>query len=235
MQKASAYRKYTVSLLLALSTCYTWGSSLTEIKSRFQQELSLQIITDEKTDHTWPDVTYDLCTDSTEIFNYLSLLYQEYKKYPPGFFEKIRIKKIIVCKNLALRDQYRAAIPDPKKNSVVLSLNGQKGIFTEYYLTYVMHHELHHCTEFSLWKSMIYKWPEWNKLNSKNFKYQKGGSVAYKKENTAVNWLGSTHPHEGFINLYSTTGPEEDRSELMAMLMTEKGNADILTYYHQDE
>lgn len=133
-----------------------------------------------------------------------------------------------------MRDQYRAAIPDPKNKSLVLSLNGQRGIFTTQYLVYVMHHELNHCTEFAIWKSMIHRWSKWSKLNAKNFKYQKGGSIAYKPQKNQINWLGSTHPHEGFINLYATTGQEEDRSELFAMLMTDQGCVDILKYYSND-
>ncbi|MEL7145161.1 MAG: hypothetical protein AAFO69_02235, partial [Bacteroidota bacterium] len=80
-------------------------------------------------------------------------------------------------------------------------------------------HELHHCTEYQYWHTMNYEWEEWTEANRQDFQYKGGGAFAY--EQPEIDWYTFSRHSEGFINLYSTTAQEEDRSEIVAAIMSE--------------
>lgn len=171
---------------------------------------------------SWGSVSYDPDAGEDELIQYLDLLGREFSKYPQGYLRQSQALTIILGRDLNFCGQPRAAIPDPYKKQLFLSVNGAFKIKSERYLAHVMHHELHHLTEYSMWKNMTFDWHEWISLNGDGFCYGKGGADAYSEYIAkGTDFYSPNNPHQGFINLYSLTGDEEDRAELMAFIMTD--------------
>ena len=225
--------KFGLTLLLLLFCTNTNASSIRQIISKIESDLEVKVVYNQKVEDTWSNIFYENCDDSLETKQYLVSLQKEYAKYPKGYFQLAGVNRIILGKKMRFGEQYRAAIPDPYLNSLFLSIDGAYGAKSETYLIHVMHHELHHCTEYAMWKDMNYVWDLWAKTNNPTFVYMNGGSDAY--ENLEIDWYSMTHPQQGFINLYSTTAQEEDRSELMALIMTDTEREFIFKYYPEDE
>jgi len=223
------YQK-SILLPLFLVSIYCFGSELKGI-DEVKDALGVEIITDTTFHGTWTSVSYDKIQDTVRIINYLNLLLVEYGKYPKGYLHNVSVEKIILCDNLIYYGQKRAAIPDPYKKALYLEIDSNN---TKNYLIHVMHHELHHCTEYSLYNDMYYKWEEWEKINISNFKYGKGGGSAYEGSNKKIDWYDMSHPVEGFVNLYSTTGEEEDRSEIVALIMNDDERYLLFKYCKDD-
>lgn len=222
-------------MIFFLTACFNINinaNTITDTISKIENKLSVAVVYDKIINDSWSSVTYKKCNDSLETIKYLTLLSREYSKYPKGYFQLIGIKTIVLGKKLKFSNQSRAAIPDPYSNSLFLSIDGNDGHFSKEYLIHVMHHELNHCTEYAIWKNMNYKWRDWGKSNRLFFKYKGGGQLAC--ENLAVNWYSITHPQKGFMNLYSTTAQEEDRCELIALIMTDEERKYIFQYYSKD-
>ncbi|MCW3083113.1 MAG: hypothetical protein JWP12_479 [Bacteroidetes bacterium] len=216
-------------------TSYSTGkaSAIADTISKIENNLSVEIVYDKIVKDTWSLVNYETCNDSVETINYLTVLSREYAKYPKGYFQLVGIKTIILGKKLRINNQYRAAVPDPYSNFLFLSIDGQDGDFPTEYLIHVMHHELNHCTEYAIWKDMSYKRNDWAKCNRLFFRYKSGGEYAYHHQ--SIDWYSVTHPKKGFLNLYSTTAQEEDRSELVALIMSDEGRKYIFEYYSKDK
>jgi hypothetical protein len=184
--------------------------------------LGVTIMMDQSISDSWGAVTYEKCSNEEEVLRYLDLLSREFAKYPKGYLAQSCTVTIILGRNLNFCGQPRAAIPDPYKKQLFLSINGAFNIASRRYLAHVMHHELHHLTEYSMWKSMTFDWPEWILLNGDGFCYGHGGAEAYADCLTkGTDFFTPENPHMGFVNRYSLTGDEEDRAELMAFLMTD--------------
>ena len=181
---------------------------------------------------TWGKVSYDRADKTWETRRYMDMLSGELTSYPEGYMSKALVRRIVLGRNLAFNGEFRAAVPDPYRQLLFLSVNGSYGESSLSYLVHVLHHELHHMVEFSVWKNMYFNWVEWEKLNPEGFSYGRGGAGAYM--GYEPDYYTVTHPLNGFMNLYSMTGGEEDRCELMAFLMSEKGRAKLLKYYSRD-
>lgn len=199
-------------------------------------KLNLNIVIDPCIADSWKAVSYDAVENENTLIRYLNLLIVEYSKYPKGYLQQAHVNTLVLTQNLKFRDQFRAAIPDPYKKQLFLSVDGAYGIASPRYLAHVMHHELHHCTEYAIWKNMSYDWKDWLMLNPENFCYGSGGAMAY--EQTAfgkTDFFSPTNPQKGFINHYSITGDEEDRAELLAFLMTDFDRPVIQRLIQQDD
>lgn len=227
------YLKFSLTLLLLTFYSKSNASSIRQIISKIETDLKVKIIYNKKVDDSWSYIFYENCDDSLETKQYLASLQKEYAKYPKGYFQLAGVNRIVLGKKMRYGDQFRAAVPDPYLNSLFLSIDGAYGANDETYLIHVMHHELHHCTEYAMWKDMNYVWDLWTKTNNPTFVYMNGGSDAY--ENLEIDWYSMTHPQQGFINRYSTTAQEEDRSELMALIMTDTEREFIFQYYPDDK
>lgn len=190
----------------------------------------VELVKDEIVRDTWGRVSYDIPNIETETGRYISLLTKELELYPDNYLRKADIRKIVLGRDLAFDGEYRAAVPDPYRHILYLSINGSFGESGVSYLVHVIHHELHHLVEFAVWKNMYFNWVEWNKLNPEGFSYGRGGA----QRNGGPDYYTVTHPLNGFMNLYSMTGGEEDRCELMAFLMSSRERSKLLKYYPGD-
>lgn len=182
-----------------------------------------------------------VCFDNNGItekhtLRYLELLKREFLKYPPSYLQKVGAETIILGHNLRFNNQPRAAVPDPFRKQLFLSMNGAFGISSERYLVHVMHHELHHCTEYSIWRNMTFDWSDWMLLNEEGFCYGNGGASVYLDyEKSKTDFYSPVNPKRGFVNLYSLTGDEEDRAELIAFIMNDHERAVIKNLCTKDE
>jgi len=191
----------------------------------------IEIVIGDVVADTWGEVTYDPPADDVQVSRYLSIIRRELLLYPKGYHSRAGIKKMVIGKNLAFSNEYRGAVPDPYRKVLYLSMNGADGEKNETYLVHILHHELHHMVEYAVWKDMFFNWAEWNRLNPVGFSYGRGG-VGYRNRNT--DYYSVIHPINGFLNLYSMTGGEEDRCELAAFLMSAAERKYLLKYYRSD-
>lgn len=229
-----------VAIVLCLLSLKVYSAGfhekLHEKIDRVALKLGVKIILNSDACDTWNAVTYDEETAEPVLSYYLDLLRREYTKYPSGFLPQADVQTLVLTKNLKFSGQSRAAVPDPYKKQLFLSVDGAYGISSERYLVHVMHHELHHCTEYSIWKSMAYDWSDWILLNEDGFCYGNGGASAYTDYiNKGTDFYTPSNPQKGFINRYSLTGDEEDRAELMAFIMTDFERPLIVRLYRDDE
>lgn len=97
-----------------------------------------------------------------------------------------------------------------------------------------MHHELHHSTEYALFKDMFFKWDKWARKNKRKFDYGKGGEIAYHDENKNIDYYTINHPQKGFVNLYSTMGQEEDRCEIVSLIMNDNERPLLIEFCKKD-
>jgi hypothetical protein len=202
--------------------------------SEIEQKLSLKIFFDQKIEDNWDAVSYEFCNDSVELDRYLEMLKTEYFKYPPGFFKCVGVERIVLGKKMYYEKQQRAAVPDPYNKTLYLGIDGGQGNSTSIYLIHVMHHELNHMTEYAMWNDMFYHWDDWEKTNRKRFHYNPGGgSKAY--ENLFVDWYSMCHPKKGFFNRYSRMGEEEDRSEVISLIMSDLERNYVYEYCKKDK
>jgi hypothetical protein len=184
--------------------------------------LGVTIIADGEVHDSWGAVSYGTPANQRELLHYLELVEREFSKYPEDYLNQSRAHTLILVNDLKYCDQPRAAIPDPYRKQLYLSVNGAFRITSERYLAHVMHHELHHLTEYSMWRNMTFDWNEWISLNGDGFCYGSGGADAYAEYlANGTDFYSPVNPHQGFINRYSLTGDEEDRAEMMAFIMTD--------------
>jgi hypothetical protein len=192
----------------------------------------VELVTGEIIRDTWESVIYEPVKNTGETGRYISMLMRELLLYPQGYPAKAGVRIIVPGRDLEFNGEYRAAVPDPYRGVLYLSINGSYGESGESYLMHVLHHELHHMLEYAVWKDMYFNWAEWNKLNPEGFSYGRSESAGYSY--TEPDYYTGTHPLNGFLNLYSMTGGEEDRCELMAFLMSVKDRKRLLKYYRVD-
>lgn len=223
--------KYAILFFLTFIFSFTFAS--TTILKNFQQEFGIQIILEDTFKSTYEKVEYDVVLDDNMLENYIQkVLNPELQKYPSSYFEKIGLKQIVLCTNLAIDSQKRAAIPDPIKNTLFLSI---ENTYDKEYLTHVLHHEIHHIAEYAQWQDMFYVWKKWERKNTKNFAYGTGGHFAYIDGNEIIDWYKINNPKNGFVNLYSTLGPEEDRCEIVALIMSDFERPLLLEFMQTDK
>jgi len=198
-------------------------------------QLGVTVLLGQPDGDTWGAVDYQLNFDERRLIRYMDLLIHEYCKYPETYLVRSGVETIVLTTDLKYKDQPRAAIPDPYKKQLFLSVNGAYVLPSERYLRHVLHHELQHCAEFMLWRSMTYDWPEWSDLNDTTFCYGEGGETIYRSGQVrSQDYYSASNPIPGFINLYSLTGDEEDRAEVLAYLMTDEERPMLMTLLTKD-
>ncbi len=162
---------------------------------------------------SWNALHYQFASkkDYPSLLKYLKLFQKEFNKYPVKFIHNIKLKGVIFVKDLSISGQRRAAVPDYYVE--YLYYDFERGAHNAIYQQHVIHHELYHMVEQEKNGSGYYKDPNWAKLNSPDFQYGKGGR--FMRGGNAYTY---NHPQPGFVNLYSTSGLEEDKAEIFATL-----------------
>ena len=138
-------------LMLTLVCCQEKHPKVQEVENLF----GFEIITNQKFRSYSNRLHYNKVEDSVRIANYLDIFIEEFQKYPIAYFDKINLKRIILCEDLSVGNMKRAAYPDPKRNTLVLSLDAFEKRIP--YIIHILHHELHHCTEIALFETKYHK------------------------------------------------------------------------------
>lgn len=165
---------------------------------------------------SWPGVSYSALKTadikSPQGQAYQQIFIQEFSKYPIELIKLADLKQVAIVKTLKYSGQDRAALPDFLQE--ILYLDAFAGNNNPTYQRHVVHHEFYHLLEEEVYGNVYFKDPEWNALNPDDFRYGDGGANARTGPQYDL-----THPAPGFINLYSTSGLEEDKAEIFAALM----------------
>lgn len=183
-------------------------------RQQLQQRLNVRIHT------TKQDIRVELSTGAVtaaavsgdQANEYLSMLVREFAVYPPAFVRRTKLKRIVVCQQLAYDGQQRAAVPDFEHDT--LYLDWQSGASDRHYQRAVMHHEFFHIVDYQD-DGFVYEDKAWQQLNTADFRYGPGGAAVQGDARQSA----FRRPTDGFLTHYSTAGVEEDKAELFAHLM----------------
>jgi hypothetical protein len=220
------------ALLSVAPAAVSQGDEIATQAAALSKKLSVKVVYDRVVPDTWNIGKYRVPADRARLKHYLGLLDAEYSKYPAGFLVKAQAGTLILCEAFVINGTPCAAMPDPYGNRLYLAIDGAYGTGTDSYLVHVMHHELNHNTEYAIWKNQYYKWNEWAALNTPGFTYGQGGASAYGIIN--VDYYSFTNPAPGFLNLYSMTAQEEDRSEIIALMMSDLERPSLVALCEKD-
>ena len=166
-------------------------------------------------------------SDSAALKRFTGIFNQEFGKYPVAFIKRSSLKHVGFVKRLTVFSQKRSAMPDYFKK--VLYLDIYVGDHDSTYQKHVIHHEFYHMVEQEFNGNAYYKDPAWSALNDPAFQYGTGGENA-----RGSNMYPLTHPEDGFINLYSRSGLEEDKAELYATLFIPEEASKVNTWVVED-
>ncbi len=149
-----------------------------------------------------------------ELAKYAPILIREWSLYPVSLVRKTKLKRIVLCRDLAFAGQKRTAVPDFENETLYLDVS--RGLHAERYVRKVIHHEFFHMID---WRDdgAVYSDRSWMGLNPKGFTYGDGGVNAQDDPTVSLH----TEAAPGFLNRYSMSGVEEDKAELFAHLLVE--------------
>lgn len=200
------------------------------IVSQIESKYPIRISYKKSLKWTWGIVGYTklAVSDYAQLLKYLTIFQEEFNKYPPEFIRKSNLKWVVIGKNLSYLGQHRASIPDYRRE--ILYYDIAQGSYDTCYQKSVIHHEFYHMIEEEFNGNVYYKDTDWAKLNSKDFKYGKGGKYFNSSISKKV-----FHPDPGFITDYSTSGLEEDKAEVYAGLFVEETSACLGDWIKEDE
>lgn len=138
-----------------------------------------------------------------------ALILQELLKFPREFIYRIDLHGIYPCKSLCFNGVPWGGLVEFESRTIYLDTSWASGL--PEYARRVFHHELFHLLDFTD-DGKIYEDVSWARLNSEEFRYQRG---------PRVRGAGELTHNEGFLNRYSMYGVEEDKAELFAFAMTD--------------
>ncbi len=117
----------------------------------------------------------------------------------------LNLKYLILCSDTKSGGRAIGGIPVPPLNLIMLSVGNNEN--SPAYLKHTFLHELYHFIEYRFGSN---KDPDWQKLFAKGYTNSYHG----KMKNSVI---GSAK--KGFLNVYSTSFPHEERAELFATLL----------------
>lgn len=144
---------------------------------------------------------------------YAPLFKKEWSLYPKSLMAKAKVIKIVVCRDLAVNGQLRAAVPAFEIDTMYY--DAELGSYAPHYQRTVVHHEFFHMIDFRM--GVMRKDPEWSALNPKDFSYGTGGK---NMRDGNAGTLRDDIP--GFLTQYGTAAVEEDKAELFAHLIVSR-------------
>lgn len=205
----------TVALLLLVP-----GVALVEVPAAVKplvEKYGLQVVT---TAPTFPvkmssGVITGKAADPKALARYLTLFVPEFQLYPADLIRRTKLKRLVFCENLAFAGQLRTALPDFEHDTLYYDV--ARGAENPAYQRKVIHHEYYHLIDLRD-DGRLYRDERWAALNTAGFKYGTGGKNAQEVADTGT----LTDKYPGFLNHYSTTGVEEDKAEVFALLMMDR-------------
>ncbi|WP_165066925.1 zinc-binding metallopeptidase [Paludisphaera rhizosphaerae] len=146
------------------------------------------------------------------LTKYARLLSEEFALYPASLVRKARLRRLVLCSDLAFNGELRGAIPDYWHGDLYLDV--VRGSASPPYQRTAIHHEFFHLVDYQD-DGEVYRDDAWSALNPIDFRYGPGGA------NVQDDPSGSL-PNEktrGFLTAYATSGVEEDKAEVFSRLI----------------
>ncbi|MCC6408177.1 MAG: hypothetical protein IT453_13525 [Planctomycetes bacterium] len=147
-----------------------------------------------------------------DVARFAFWLADEWSDYPRCWIETARLEAVVFCSELRWDVQPRASIP--VFDAGLLYFDVALGAEQESYVRRVVHHEFFHSfdrfDDGELWTD-----EHWSALNPRGFTYGGGGVTRQHEPSTSLLETATT----GFVDDYATSGVEEDKAELFAVLM----------------
>ena len=196
------------------------GALVRLLSERLQRDLGVTIVLDEARRSYWLRVSYTPSTSVHKVLRFLEIMYDEYKKYPNGYFVRARSAQLVLAEEIHVRGDPRSAFPDARHGRLVFSVCDVNQPFVESYIVHVLHHELQHNAEYARWSRFYYKWADWSDLNPPGFEYVAEGDQRRRDDLLHPSLLPGD-PIRGFASRYATVSEEEDRAETIAALMSD--------------
>ena len=163
-------------------------------------------------------VSGEAFTDSPEdrarLQRLLSVVLPGLERYPSAFFANVRLKNIVLVKELAVGGQRRLAMPMAESDGVAYADNNA-GTLCPAGMEMRVHHEFYHFIDHREFDDYYHLDPSWLALNPDGLQYGKGGATFYGKN---LQDLG--HVKDGLVSAYSSYGQEEDKAETFGWMMT---------------
>jgi len=156
-------------------------------------------------------------SDDATVIAVVTMIYNEWSKYPSGFLTKVGLKKIAIAGSIKNSGYEVAAMPRAEDLDVVYY---STNFGAEAYMKRIAHHELNHLIEYNAYGTYYYNDATYKACNSPEFSYSSSGIDAYTGLGISAYAL---HPKEGLIDGYSTYGIEEDKAQMYTELFANIG------------
>ena len=153
-----------------------------------------------------------------DINFYLPLLVLELSLYPKNFFQKIKLKTIVLAHTTIFHcdkyEQYRAGLPDYEEDSLSLVFSCKERSIK--YIRNVIHHELFHYFYFMCVGPFENRDDLWEMFNPKGFEYSLKSEVWSQQDI----FTGDYQDYNSFVSYFSKTKLEEDKAEIYSYMVT---------------
>src|SRR5262245_25783368 len=117
-----------------------------------------------------------------ELKRYVPLFAAEFGLYPQDLVKRVKLRRVVLCKDLAFGPQRRNAVPDWQHDT--LYLEAYRGWYDPTYLRKVIHHEFYHMVDYRD-DGLVYTDERWSRLNPAGFKYGTGGRNAQDRNTSS--------------------------------------------------
>ena len=142
------------------------------------------------------------------------LIEKNLNRYNSNFLKQIRLKYIVLCKNLFISEINTGGIPDNKKRTLILDIN-----FNQKYFQRMIHHEIFHMIQNT--HDEYFDEDKFSSFNQKSFNYAECSTCSNRLN------LDLYEKTDGFLTEYSKSIPSEDMAEIFSFLMTEKDTIEV--------
>lgn len=142
-----------------------------------------------------------------------AVLSAEHELYPPSFWAKISVHRILLCEDLHYNSQRRRDVPDLASGCLYVDV-GDRAPRRQ---RHSFHHELWHMVDYHLLGNAFDGADApWSEFNPPGFSYGSGGK--HMRADANASQLSSA-PSAEFLNRYATSAVAEDKAEIWAALM----------------
>ena len=202
-------------------------AQLRETATRRLAALNLQAQWELDSESASAEAFTDSEPDRQRLQRLLSVVLPGMERYPAAFFANVRLRKVVLVKELAVGGQRRLAMPMADVDSVAYADNSAR--LCPAGMEMRVHHEFYHFIDYREHDDYYHADPAWLALNPPELSYGKGGATFYGKNLQDVG-----HAKPGVVSLYSSYGQEEDKAETFGWMMTPDYAARLDLYAMQD-
>ena len=112
----------------------------------------------------------DSPADRARLRQLLATVLPALERYPSALLRQVRLRKVVLVKELAVDGQRRLAMPEPETDSVVYADNNVPSLCPAG-MELRTHHEFYHFIEYRLFNDFYYRDPAWMAFNPAEVQY----------------------------------------------------------------